>query len=61
MLLPLAAVATAAYTGFLVGPPTIGFVAEITGLDAALYLVVALSAAVILLGGAVGSKSDKPA
>lgn len=57
----LAAVATAAYTGFLVGPPAIGFVAEITGLDAALYLVVALSTAVIFLGGAVGTKSDKPA
>jgi MFS family permease len=55
----LAAVATAAYTGFLVGPPTIGFVAELTGLDAALYLVVALSTAVVLLGGAVGSKSGK--
>jgi len=55
----LAAVATAAYTGFLVGPPTIGFVAELTGLDAALYLVVALSTAVVLLGGTVKPRSGK--
>jgi len=55
----LAAVATAAYTGFLVGPPTIGFVAELAGLGTALYLVVGLSTAVFLLGGTVGSKSGK--
>jgi MFS family permease len=52
----LAAVSTAAYTGFLVGPPTIGFLAELTGLTGALYLVVALSAAVIILGSAFKSK-----
>ena len=56
----LAAVSTAAYTGFLVGPPTIGFVAELAGLGTALYLVVGLSTAVFLLGGTVGSKSGKP-
>ncbi|CAN5805511.1 MFS transporter [soil metagenome] len=50
----LAAVATAGYTGFLVGPPAIGFVAELTGLGGALYIVVILSAAVVLLAGAVG-------
>ena len=55
----LAAVSTAAYTGFLVGPPTIGFVAELAGLGTALYLVVGLSTAVFLLGGTVGSKSGK--
>ena len=55
----LAAVSTAAYTGFLVGPPTIGFVAELAGLGTALYLVVGLSTAVFLLGGTVGSKSSK--
>ena len=52
----IAAVTTAAYTGFLVGPPFIGFMAELTGLGYALYLVVALSAAVIILAGAVNSK-----
>ncbi len=55
----LAAVSTAAYTGFLVGPPTIGFVAEVAGLGTALYLVVGLSTAVFLLGGTVRSKSGK--
>jgi MFS family permease len=52
----LAAVTTAAYTGFLVGPPFIGFLAELTGLGYALYLVVALSTAVIILAGAVNTK-----
>ena len=55
----LAAVSTAAYTGFLAGPPTIGFVAEVAGLGTALYLVVGLSTAVFLLGGTVRSKSGK--
>jgi MFS family permease len=52
----LAAVTTAAYTGFLVGPPFIGFMAELTGLGYALYLVVALSTAVVILAGAVNTK-----
>jgi MFS family permease len=52
----LAAVTTAAYTGFLVGPPFIGFLAEATGLGYALYLVVALSTAVVILAGAVNTK-----
>jgi fucose permease len=55
----LAAVTTAAYTGFLVGPPFIGFVAELTGLGYSLYLVVALSTAVIILAGAVNTKGVK--
>jgi MFS family permease len=53
----LAAVTTAAYTGFLVGPPFIGFLAELTGLGYSLYLVVALSTAIIILAGAVNTKS----
>jgi MFS family permease len=52
----LAAVSTAAYTGFLVGPPFIGFLAEATDLGYALYLVVALSIAVVVFGGAVKTK-----
>jgi MFS family permease len=55
----LAAVSTAAYTGFLVGPPTIGFLAELAGLGVALYLVVGLSTAVFLLGGTVRSGKAK--
>ena len=49
----IAAVSTAGYFGFLVGPSAIGFVAELTGLGAALYIVVGLSAAVVLLAGAL--------
>jgi fucose permease len=55
----LAAVTTAAYTGFLVGPPFIGFLAELTGLGFSLYLVVALSTAVIILAGAVNTGVGK--
>ena len=55
----LAAVSTAAYTGFLIGPPFIGFLAELTGLGYALYLVVALSAAVVVFGGAVKTGGGK--
>lgn len=51
----LAAVATTGYTGFLVGAPTIGFAAELVGLGGALYIVVALTAAIVLLAGAVGT------
>jgi hypothetical protein len=36
----IAAVATAGYFGFLAGPPTIGFIAEFTGLPMALGVVV---------------------
>ena len=55
----LAAVSTAAYTGFLVGPPCIGFLAELTGLGQALYLVVVLSAAIVIFGGAVKTEGGK--
>jgi MFS family permease len=50
----IAAVATAGYFGFLVGPPSIGFVAEGVGLGGALFIVVALSAAIVVLAGSVG-------
>ena len=52
----LAAVSTAAYTGFLIGPPFIGFLAELTGLGYALYLVVTLSAATIVFAGSLKAK-----
>lgn len=55
----LAAVSTAGYTGFLVGPPAIGFAAEVLGLGGALYIVVALSAAVVFLAGAVKSGKSR--
>ena len=50
----IAAVSTAGYFGFLVGPSAIGFVAELTGLGAALYIVVGLSATVAVMAGALG-------
>ena len=40
----IAAVTTLGYTGFLSGPPLIGFVAQVTNLTAALFLTVARSA-----------------
>ena len=53
----IAAVSTAGYFGFLVGPSAIGFVAEFAGLGGALYIVVLLSATVALIAGAVGRPS----
>ena len=45
----LAAVSTTGYLGFLIGPPTIGGLAELVGLPAALAVVVLLAAIVALL------------
>lgn len=42
----IAAVTTAGYTGFLVGPPLIGFTAEALGLRLALFLVVGFLAVI---------------
>lgn len=50
----LAAVSTLGYTGFLAGPPIIGFLAQLFDLSTALYVVVLLSAAIVPLAGAVG-------
>lgn len=55
----LAAVSTAGYTGFLVGPPTIGFAAELVGLSSALFIVVALSVAIVFSAGAVRNAGSK--
>jgi MFS family permease len=52
----LAAVSTAGYTGFLVGPPLIGLVAELTGLRSALLIVCALC----LVAAALASALDDP-
>jgi MFS family permease len=51
----IAAVSTAGYFGFLVGPPAIGFLAEAVGLGAALYVVVLLSATIAVLSRTVGA------
>lgn len=47
----IAMVATIAYTGFLVGPPLIGTIAHASGLDGALWIVVALAGGVFVLAG----------
>jgi MFS family permease len=47
--LGLAAVTSMSYLGFLVGPPLIGGIAELTGLPAALVLLVGLAIAVVTL------------
>jgi MFS family permease len=45
----LAAVSTIGFTGFLIGPPIIGFVAHATGLRLALTILVVLSLGIFLL------------
>ncbi|MDQ3692874.1 MAG: MFS transporter [Chloroflexota bacterium] len=53
----ISAVATLGYSGFLAGPPVIGFVAEVTGLRVGLGLVAGLGVAMVLMAGLV----DRPA
>jgi MFS family permease len=48
----IAAVSTAGYTGLLLGPAVIGFIAHATTLPAALGGVVALCAVIVVVGGA---------
>jgi MFS family permease len=50
----IAAVSTMGYTGFLAGPPLIGFLAHALTLRGALAVVALTSAAVALLAGALG-------
>jgi hypothetical protein len=50
----IAAVATLGYSGFLVGPPLIGFVADLTSLSLALGFLVLACLAIALAAGAVG-------
>ena len=49
----IAAIATAGYTGFLVGPPLIGSLAEIVTLRGALGLLGVVGVLVVVYGGAV--------
>lgn len=51
----VATVSGLGYLGFLVGPPTIGFISELTSLRAGLFVVVVLSAVAALLVSAVDS------
>lgn len=56
----IAAVATVGYFGFLVGPPVIGFIAEVSSLRVGLAVVVILSAVYTLLAS-TASASRTPA
>ena len=47
----LAAVSTVGFTGFLFGPPVIGFIAHETGLRLALVLVLVLALVIVVLAG----------
>lgn len=49
----IAAVSTMGYAGFLVGPPAIGWIAEVTSLPLALGAVVAMGGLMALLAGSV--------
>lgn len=53
----LAAVSTLGYTGFLVGPPLIGLLAELVGLRSALAAVCATCLAVVALAGRLGRRA----
>jgi hypothetical protein len=47
----IAMVATIAYSGFLVGPPLIGTIAHATSLNGGLWVVVGLTAGMLVLSG----------
>jgi len=55
----LAAVATMGYTGFLVGPPAIGFAAQAVSLRGALGIVVALAVVIAILARNVGVSATR--
>lgn len=56
----VAGVATIGYTGFLVGPPVLGWIAEPTSLRVSLMIVVVLCATVALLAPATGRSRAAP-
>jgi MFS family permease len=57
----IAAVATMGYTGFLAGPPVIGFVADVTSLAVALGLIVLACLAIALAAWTVAPAEPQPA
>jgi fucose permease len=52
----IASVTTGGYTGVLIGPPVIGFLADASSLPVALSLIVLLCALIAALAGLVGGK-----
>lgn len=55
----IAAVATAGYTGFLVGPPLIGSVAEVLALRGALGVLVLFGLGIVLFGASVADRKTR--
>lgn len=55
----IAAMSSTGYFGFLVGPPLIGFVAELVGLRGALVLVVAAGVTIFFLAGNAARSGKK--
>jgi predicted MFS family arabinose efflux permease len=55
----IAAMSSTGYLGFLIGPPLIGFVAELVGLRGALVLIVIAGLAIFLLAGNVARVGKK--
>ena len=53
-------VSTIGYTGFILGSPTIGLVADRVGLDQALLLVAAVSATIVVLAVSAHEREDSP-
>ena len=56
----MATVSGLGYLGFLVGPPAIGFLSELTSLRVGLFLLVALSVTAASLVGVVTRVADNP-
>lgn len=56
----IAVVSVLAYGGFLIGPPLIGHLADVTGLGRALWVVVALGAAMAVTAGATSTPVARP-
>ena len=56
----VASVTTLGYLGFLVGPPLIGFVAELVGLRYSLGMIVATSLVAAMLAPALGNRLHHP-
>jgi MFS family permease len=56
----VAMVSGSGYIGFLFGPPLIGFIAQVTSLRAALFLIVGLSFLAAILANAVRGAEEQP-
>jgi hypothetical protein len=57
----IAGVCTIGYLGFLIGPPAIGGLAELTSLPVALSAVVLLFVLIVVLGNRASERRESPA